>query len=299
MLLLAGPTASGKSDLALRAAEAAGGEIVNADAQQVYRHMDIGTAKPTPEERSRVPHHLHDVADPWEWYDAGRFQGDADRAIADIAARGRLPVVVGGTGLYLRALLRGIAVVPAVPQEVRARVLGTLDREGAPALHARLREVDPAAAARLHPNDAQRVGRALEVWIATGRPLSSFQDAHRFGDERYPHAAFGVAWEAEALDRRIAARVDRMFDAGFLDEARRLLDLGCPRELRAFKALGYREAFAVLDGVLPEPEARARVRTLHRRYAKRQRTWFRREALTWVPGDRPGEALDRLLAALP
>jgi len=299
ILLLVGPTASGKSRLAMQVAAAAGGELVNCDAQQTYRHLEIATAKPSAEDRARIPHHLYDVVDPDEKINAGLFVAMADAAIAEIAGRGRLPLVVGGTGLYMRTLLRGVAQIPEIPAAVRNQVLQSMATEGAPALHARLRDVDPAAAERLHPNDAQRVSRALEVFIATGTPISEYQTAHHIAEVRYPHAAFAVEWPIKELEQRIRARVDQMFDAGLMDEARGLLEQGYPRDLRAFKALGYREAFAVLDGTLTERDARERIKILHRQYAKRQLTWFRKEQVTWLPGDAPDAAVEAMLAAIP
>lgn len=298
VLLLVGPTASGKSDLALRVAEAAGAEIVNCDAQQTYRHMDIATAKPSAGERARVPHHLYDVVDPDEEINAGRYATLADAAVEEISGRGKVPLVVGGTGLYMRALLRGVAPIPEVPAEVRDQVRRALALDGPQSLHARLKDVDPEAAERLHPNDAQRVGRALEVFISTGRPMSMYQDEHRFAKERHPHAIFGVDRSLDLLVHRIRGRVDRMFDHGLLDEARALLDRGYPRTLRAFKALGYREAFEVLDGAMTEDEARERIKTLHRQYAKRQLTWFRKESVTWLDDDGDA-AVETITAAIP
>ncbi|MFH1531101.1 MAG: tRNA (adenosine(37)-N6)-dimethylallyltransferase MiaA [Pseudomonadota bacterium] len=299
ILLLVGPTASGKSGLALEVAEAAGAEIVNCDAQQVYRHMDIATGKPSAADRNRLPHHLYDVIAPDEEINASLYAAMADAAIAGIAGRGRVPLVVGGTGLYMRALLHGVAPIPEVPAEVREQVLRTLELEGAGALFARLREVDPEAAERLHPNDAQRVCRALEVFIATGRPLSMYQDEHRFDEDRYPHATFGIDHSHDLLVHRIRSRVDRMFDQGLLDEARGLLERGYPRDLRAFKALGYREIFEVLDGARTEDEAKERLKVLHRQYAKRQRTWFRKEPMTWLDGEDTHTAVAAMIAALP
>ncbi len=298
LLLLVGPTASGKSDLALRVAEAAGGEIINCDAQQTYRHMDVATAKPSAADRARVPHHLYDVVDPDEEINAGNYAKLADDAIAGVAARDRVPVVVGGTGLYVRALLKGVAPIPEVPAEVREQIRRALALDGAQSLHARLRDVDPEAAERLHPNDSQRVSRALEVFEATGRPITMYQDAHRFAQERYPHAMFGVDRSLDLLVHRIRGRVDQMFEEGVLDEARALLERGYPRTLRAFKALGYREAFEILDGALDEDEARERIKTLHRQYAKRQLTWFRKEQVTWLDDD-GDDAVATIKASIP
>jgi tRNA dimethylallyltransferase len=299
ILALAGPTASGKSSLALRVAEAVGAEIINCDAQQTYRQMNIATAKPSADDQARVPHYLYDVVDPDEEINAGRYASMADAAIDEIAARGRIPLLVGGTGLYMRALLRGVAPIPEVPADVRQEVRRLLEMDGAQSLHARLKDVDPEAAEHLHPNDSQRVSRALEVFIATGRPISMYQSEHRFAEERYPHAIFGIDRSLDVLVHRIRVRVDEMFERGILDEARALLDKGYPRTLRSFKVLGYREAFDVLDGAMSEEHAKDRIKILHRQYAKRQLTWFRKEDVTWLDGGDDEAAVAAMVSAIP
>jgi tRNA dimethylallyltransferase len=279
VVVVVGPTASGKSALALAIAEAAGAEVVSADSQQVYRGMDIGTGKLPVGERARVPHHLIDVIDPDEVMSAARFVALADAAIAGAAARGRPTVVAGGTGLYVRALLRGLFEGPAADLELRAR----LEAEGAPALHERLRAVDPTAAARILPGDLRRLVRALEVHTLTGVPISTHQEAHgiRAAPPRYPSRWVGLDPPRDELAARIDARVDAMFAAGLVDEVRGLAARH-PLDRRAFDAIGYREIRAHLAGQLSLDDARAQMKAATRRYARRQRGWFRTEPeVTW------------------
>ncbi len=291
IVCIMGPTASGKTALALALAEALGAEIVGADSVQLYRHFDIGSGKPTPAELARAPHHLIGTFDPRTPCDAGAFAELADAALADIAGRGRPALVVGGTGLYVRALLHGLARVPPVSPAVRERVLAECARLGPAALHARLAEVDPALAARLAPSDAQRITRALEVHEQTGRPLSAFQAPHGFAPRRYDACILAPDWPRPDLQRRIEQRVLGMFADGFVAEVRGLLAAGYPRDLRPMQAVGYRQVVAhVLDGV-PLAETVARVQQAQRQYAKRQLTWLR-----GVPGVQPLPEADPDLA---
>jgi tRNA dimethylallyltransferase len=281
ILVIAGPTASGKSALAVALAERLGGEIVSADSQQIYRGLDVGTAKPGREERARVPHHLLDLAEPGEGMDAARFVALADAAIAEIAGRGRLPVVAGGTGLYLRALLHGVAQAPGRDPALRARLEEEATRLGRPALHARLAAVDPAAAARIRPNDLVRIVRALEM-ASGGRTQSEIFAAHRFGQQRHRARLLALDPPRAELHRRIDARVVEMFRGGLLDEARALLDRFGDR-LPARLPIGYPEAAACVRGDLSEAEALRRVQVAHRRYARRQVIWLRRErGVEWI-----------------
>jgi tRNA dimethylallyltransferase len=281
ILVIAGPTASGKSALAVALAERLGGEIVSADSQQIYRGLDVGTAKPGREERARVPHHLLDLAEPGEGMDAARFVALADAAIAEIAGRGRLPVVAGGTGLYLRALLHGVAQAPGRDPALRARLEEEAARLGRPALHARLAAVDPAAAARIRPNDLVRIVRALEM-ASGGRTQSEIFAGHRFGQQRHRARLLALDPPRAELHRRIDARVVEMFRGGLLDEARALLDRFGDR-LPARLPIGYPEAAACVRGDLSEAEALRRVQVAHRRYARRQVIWLRRErGVEWI-----------------
>jgi tRNA dimethylallyltransferase len=279
--VIAGPTASGKTRLAIDLALRAGGEIVSADSQQIYRGLDVGTAKPTPGERAAVPHHLLDLVDPGEGMDAARWCALADSAIAGVAGRGRLPVVVGGTGLYLRALLHGVVEAPGRDPALRARLEADAERLGRAALHRRLAGVDPEAAARIRPNDLVRVVRALEI-ATGGRTQSALFAAHRFGEDRYAARLFALDPPRGELHRRIDARVEAMFAGGLLDEARALL----PRFGTAPPGrlpIGYAEAMACVRGEIPLAEAVRRVQVAHRRYARRQVIWLRRErGVEWL-----------------
>ncbi len=276
IIVLSGPTASGKSDLAMALARAFPVEIVNADSMQVYRFLDIGTAKPSPDERAEVPHHLIDVADPDEPYNAGRYVADADRAISGIVSRGKAPLVVGGTGMYIRALLRGLDPAPADPA-VRAELARRWEEEGGGALHAELARVDPDTAARVHPSDRLRVVRALEIAKVAGIPAGRSRTSWAADRGRY-RPLFLALWPGrEALYRRIDARTEGMFRKGLVNEVRRLLDMGYGRELKPMGGLGYRQAVAhLLDGV-PLAEAVESTKRDTRRYAKRQLTWLAAE----------------------
>jgi tRNA dimethylallyltransferase len=296
VLVIAGPTASGKTALAVAVARRLGGEIVNADSQQVYRGLDVGTAKPSAAERAAAPHHLLDVAEPGEGMDAARYVALADAAIAGIAARGRLPIVAGGTGLYLRALLHGVVAAPGRDPALRSRLEEEAARLGRPALHARLAAIDPDAAARIRPNDLVRVVRALEI-AAGGRRPSELHAGHGFQEERYAATLVALDPPRAELHARIDARVREMFAGGILDEARGLLARfggALPPKL----PIGYGEAAAVLGGELPEAEAIRRVQVAHRRYARRQVIWLRRErGVEWLRGAIDPEALARRVEA--
>jgi len=277
VIVLVGATATGKSSLALDLANRFPLEIVNIDASQFYIGMDVGTAKPTPAEMKLVPHHLFDIAAPDSPLNAGRYIELADAVAAEIRGRGKLPLFVGGTGMYVRALLKGLADIPEVERSTRERVAADMALAGTAAMHRRLAEVDPDAAERISENDTQRISRALEVYLQTGRTISHFQELHRFAKARYDYLRLGLKVQRTVLKKRLAARVVRMFDGGFPEEVGRLLSLGYQPGLRTFKALGYRDVMAFVTGECSREEAMARVTTSHARYAKRQHTWFRRE----------------------
>src|SRR6266404_4167850 len=278
LVCIIGPTASGKSALALDLAESLGAEIVSADSRQIYRDLDVGTAKPTAAERARVRHHcLHPVV-PDAAFDTARFRDAAHAAIADIARRGRVALVVGGTGLYVRALLRGLCPAPPRAPALRA----ALAAEDTHALHRRLGVLDPAAAARIAPTDARRIVRALEVALVSGVPLSRWQAKHRFAEPAYDALVIGLARPTAELDARIAARTRAMLEGGFLDEVRALRRRGLGAEAPGLSAVGYRELLACVEGRTDLATALAAVVRATRQFAKRQRTWFRREpAIVW------------------
>ena len=295
VIFIAGPTASGKSALALELARRFDGEIVNADSQQVYRGLDIGTAKPTAEERALVPHHLYDVADPWEQWDAARFISVADAAIADIHGRGRRAILVGGTGLWLRALRRGLVEAPARNDEIRARLDAEAKASGWPALHARLAKVDPESAARIHATDPVRIVRALEVFELSGVALSELHRRHESQPPRLVADLIAIDIPMETLTRRLVQRVDRMFEEGLEAETRRMAADPRAREKMA-RVMGYRETLELIEGRIRPNFARSLIVKAQRQYAKRQFTWFRGEAdWSWVRYDR---ALDEALGHL-
>jgi tRNA dimethylallyltransferase len=294
--VIAGPTASGKTSLAIALARRVGGEIVNADSQQVYRGLDVGTAKPTAEERAAAPHHLVDVVEPGEGMDAARFAALAGEAIAAIAARGRVPVVSGGTGLYLRALLHGVVAAPGRDEALRARLEEEARRLGRPALHARLAAIDPDAAARIRPNDLVRVVRALEIAAGGRRPSELFAE-HAFRPDRYDAVLVALEPPRDELHARIDARVRAMFERGILDEARALL-ARFGAALPAKLPIGYAEACAVVRGELEAEEAIRRVQVAHRQYARRQVIWLRRErGVEWLRPPVDVESLARRVEA--
>jgi tRNA dimethylallyltransferase len=279
-VVIGGPTGVGKTAATIELARALDGEIVGADSVQLFRHMDIGSAKPTPAERAAAPHHMIDVADPDEPYDAARYAREARRRVAEIHERGRAPLVAGGTGLYIRALVDGIFPAGASDPAVRRRLRAAAAAEGAPALHRRLAARDPAAARRIHPNDAFRIVRALEVVAVTGRPLSAHQADHGFRDAPYRVFRIGLCRDRAELYRRIDRRVEAMLAEGLIDEVRALLDRGYGPDLKPMGAIGYRHMIGFLAGKTDWDETVRLFKRDTRRYAKRQLTWFRAEAGT-------------------
>lgn len=272
---IVGPTAAGKSAAAMALAEQIDAEIISADAVQVYRGLDIGSAKPTAEEQSRVPHHLIDIADPWEAMDAARWRAAAVEAMEAITGRGRVPLVVGGTGLYVRALVFGLMEVPEISEDVRSAVRRRIEVEGPERLHGELGQHDPAAAHRIAPRDRQRIGRALEVFLQTGRPLSEWQDEHEFAEPLYDARVVGLWPEKTLLHERIERRASQMIQAGWVAEVRSLMERGVSGTCPGLSALGYRDVVDHVQHRLPGSMLAERVAAGHRRYAKRQLTWFR------------------------
>lgn len=275
LLIICGPTASGKSELALKLARELDAEIVNADSMQVYRGLDIGTAKPSREQLAEVPHHLVDVVAPDGSFSAADFALAADAAIREIGSRGKRAIVVGGTGLYIRALLKGLVDSPAGSAELRAALQEEADRYGNATMLEKLRLVDPELAAGLHPNNLVRILRALEVHRLTGIPLSRQQREHAFSAHRYHSLQIGISVERAELYRRIEQRVGNMLAAGLLGEVRGLLSAGFGRELKAMRSIGYKESIAHLLGEIPLEEAVRLIKRDTRHYAKRQLTWFK------------------------
>lgn len=299
LIVICGPTASRKSELAMAMAEQLNGELICCDSVQVYQGFQIGSAGPNEADRERVPHHLFYHYAPTDPADAGRYARDADTVIADIVARGKRPILVGGTGLYLRALLWGLAEVPAVSAEIKAKLQADLAEIGNAGLFQRLLHVDDGTASRLDGGvaDTQRILRALEVFEATGRPLSAYHAEHTPAP-RYKWVMLAPTFEREVLSRRIERRVDRLLEAGLVQEVRDLLAAGVPRDCRPMGALGYKEALQYLDGGLSDHQLPERIARGHRRYAKRQRTWFKKEPdVVTLDGSRD-DLLEQALAAL-
>lgn len=297
IVVVVGPTAVGKSECALLLCERFAGEIVSVDSMQVYRGFDRATAKPGPLERARAPHHGIDLVDPGQDFSMGDFVRQTESVISGIVARHRLPVLVGGTGLYLRALLRGMADAPGRAPRLRRRLNDLGEKHGVPWLHRMLHRVDRDTAARLPSNDRQRIVRALEVFFAARRPLSHLIGDAPFGASRYDAVTLGLTCDRAGLYRRIDARVDAFFAAGLVEEVRTLLAAGWPETANAFKALGYKEVLGFLRGACSLEEAIALTRRNTRRYAKRQLTWFRREpGVSWFDID--PERPDRFQAPL-
>ena len=275
ILVICGPTASGKSELALRLAHALDAEIVNADSMQIYRGLDIGTAKPSPEQQAEIRHHLIDVTDPDQQFSAADFSAAADAAIREIISRGKRVIVAGGTGLYIRALLKGLVDSPSGAGELRHTLQEEADRIGNDAMLERLRQFDPELAATLHPNNMVRIIRAMEVYQLTGIPLSRYQKEHAFTARRYDTLQIGVSVERGLLYERIEERVERMLAAGLLKEVYDLLAVGYDRELKSMRSIGYKETVAHLCGELSAEEAASLIKRNTRHYAKRQMTWFK------------------------
>jgi tRNA dimethylallyltransferase len=283
LLVLVGPSASGKSDLALQLCERVGGEVVSADSVQIYRRFDIGSAKPSLAERAQVPHHLIDELEPLDSADAARFVQLADEKIAGIVARGKRPVLCGGTFLWVRALCYGLAPMPPADETIRARHKSEAEQLGRAALHARLAQIDPVAFARLNPNDLVRVSRALEVYELTGKSLSSLQAEHGFRTQRYPVRLLAIAHERAELHQRIARRVQAMFAQGWLDEVRGLLRDGYG-QARALRSVGYKQVAEALECGAPLELAKLteRVTQATNQFVRHQLTWLREQPVEWL-----------------
>lgn len=292
ILVIVGPTASGKTRMAVELAQRHNGEVISADSMQIYRTMDIGTAKPTKEEMGGIPHHMIDVADPEEDFSVARYVEMAAQCVDDVLARGKLPIVAGGTGLYIDSLLSGRTFAPFSPDSaLRGELERELEEKGGQAMLEALAQVDPEAAQRLHPNDHKRIIRALEVYRSTGKTITQHNRETQAIPPRYDALTIGLAFQdRQAMWRRIDQRIDEMVAAGLEDEVRRLLTSGISPKCTAMQAIGYKEFTQALSGEMTWQEAADVVKLRSRQYAKRQLTWFGRNPNTrWVRWDDPPE----------
>ena len=277
IITIAGPTASGKTALSILLAKEMDGEIVSCDSMQVYKDMDIGTAKPTPEEQQGIPHHMLSVAEPWEDFSVSRYCAMADPIVEDILRRGKSPIIVGGTGLYMDALIRGNAFAPCPSTGRREELEALAASQGIEAVIERLRAVDPESAARLHPSDQKRIIRAMEVYLETGMTITEHNRKTQEIPPKYHPIRFALTdRQRQTLYDRIDRRVDTMVEAGLIEEIQGLLARGIPEKCTAMQAIGYKEFVAALHGACSLEEAAGQVKQSSRRYAKRQLTWFRR-----------------------
>lgn len=275
LVILLGPTGAGKSGLAIELAESFGGEILNADSMQIYRYLDIGTAKPTPEERQRVKHHMLDLVTPDQPFHAALYRTLGRKTVDSLHRKGTPIFVVGGTGLYIKALTQGLFTSPEIEPDVRERLKHEAEQKGRKFLYDRLAEVDPESATHIHSNDLFRTIRALEVFESTGLPISFFRNQHRFGDRPYLTLKIGLEIPREKLYRRIEERVERMIERGLLHEVEAVMKMGYGPELKPMQSLGYKQMVQFLSNELGWAEAVSLMKRETRRYAKRQSTWFR------------------------
>ena len=293
IITICGPTGIGKTGFAIALARELNTEIIGADSMQIYKYMDIGTAKPDERERRLAVHHLVDFLDPAENFDAKQFTALADQVICDLAKQGRVPVVAGGTGLYIRALIHGLfRGKPACPATLD-KLNQTLEEGGGQALHAQLAQCDPEAAEKIHPNDGFRIVRALEVFLTTGVPISQCRQTHDFKSDRYQSLTFGLHMDRKLLYDRINRRVDIMMDQGLLDEVKCLVSRGYSLDLKSMQSIGYRHMGMYLKGEVSYDEAVRLLKRDTRRYAKRQFTWFNKEKdLIWIDAGQVEKAIE-------
>lgn len=286
IIVIIGPTGIGKTSFAIKAANTFNGEIVGADSMQIYKHLSIGTAKPDACELEQAPHHLVDFLDPKQEFDAGAFVIRADAAIAKIISKGKIPIIVGGTGLYVQALLHGLFRSAPVCETTIETLNQQIKDKGHLHVHHRLKECDPVSAGKIHPNDTFRVVRALEVYLTTGEKISDRQHAHNFNELRYQNIKFGLCMDREKLYERINLRVDLMLEQGLLDEVKDLVKNGYALSLKSMQSIGYKQMGMYLNKEVEWEEAVRLLKRDTRRYAKRQMTWFRKQSdVIWLGPD--------------
>jgi tRNA dimethylallyltransferase len=282
-LVIVGPTGVGKTQAALELAERSGAQILSADSRQIYRYMDIGTAKPSPKERKRVKHYFIDIVNPDQTYTAGDYGQQARQQLQDLFRREKTPIVVGGSGLYLRALLDGFSPELLSDPEIKNQLVAELKISGSIELHRRLREVDPQAAERIHPHDSQRILRALEVFQITGKKISGLQNVPPQDKLEFTPLVVGLNMERRKLYQRIEQRVERMIEEGLVEEVKKLLEMGYDKDLNSLKTVGYKEVFPLLEGGRALKETVEEIKKNSRRYAKRQLTWFCKDPkVRWI-----------------
>jgi len=282
VIVICGPTGIGKTAVGIELARTFDGEIISADSMQIYRHMDIGTAKPTPEELAQIVHHMIDIVDPDEDYDAVRFSKQARDRIAEIVNRGLIPFIVGGTGLYIKAVLYGLFQSEPLDPKIRNRLKQELKQGGSSFLYERLERMDPETAGRLHPNDSYRIIRALETIESSGKSISKHHQYHGFDEDQFNALKIGLRIDREKLYERIDQRVDLMIQAGLVEEVKKLLAMGYTAELKSMQSIGYRHVVGFLEGSLPWDECLRSLKRDTRRFAKRQFTWFGADqAISW------------------
>jgi tRNA dimethylallyltransferase len=286
LIVIVGPTGIGKTAFAIKVSKHFNGEIVGADSMQLYKHMAIGTAKPNEQEQKQIRHHMVDFLDPKDVFDAGKYMHLADQAIDKIISRQKIPVITGGTGLYVRALLNGLFRSSTICQKTLDQLSQAVKKNGSDAVHQQLAECDPDAAKKIHPNDTFRVIRALEVFLTTGKKISERQNQHDFKLMRYPSIKIGLYMDREKLYQRINQRVDLMIEQGLLDEVISLIENGYPLTLKSMQSIGYKQMGMYINGDVSFEEAVRLIKRDTRRYAKRQMTWFRKEPdVHWVRPD--------------
>jgi len=285
VLVILGPTASGKTKVSLEIADILDIEIISADSRQVYRFMDIGTAKPTPEQRKRVPHHLIDIVDPDQYFTAADYSIKAREVLKEVVSKGKEPVVVGGSGLYLRALFKGIFKGPGRDEIIRQKLKERADNYGVESLYLELKEKDPEAAQKIGPHDLVRIIRALEVYELTGKRISDLQKEGEYPPEEYTFVKIGLNLNRETLYHRIEQRVEEMIKAGLIDEVESLKKKGYDLSLAPLRTFGYKEIFQYLEGEMGLDEAKGKIKLNTQHYAKRQLTWFKKEEeIIWIDG---------------
>jgi len=295
IIVICGPTGTGKTSTAIQLAQEFNGEIISADSMQIYRYMDIGTAKATRDEQMRVPHHLVDIVEPDQPFDAAKFSQMAEEKIADLIQAEKVPFVVGGTGLYIKALVHGLFQSDPSNSEIREKLKRLASEKGIESLYYRLETCDPEAAERIHPKDSIRIIRALEIFEQTGNPMSRIHDGHRFAEQRFDALKIGLSVPRDVLYDRINRRVDEMIQAGFLKEVRFLLNQGYGEDHKSMQSIGYRHMAGYINGRLTWGEAVTTMKRDTRRYAKRQMTWFRADTeINWFEPSRPDSIRDAI-----